>query len=62
MSKFYGSLRPYMSGGAYVNYRDLELRDFAAAYWGANLPRLKQIKAAFDPSDVFHHAQSVPLR
>lgn len=60
MRQFYVSLRPYMSGGAYVNYCDLDLADYATAYWGANLPRLKQIKGAFDPSNVFRHAQSVP--
>jgi FAD binding domain/Berberine and berberine like len=61
MSQFYASLRPYMSGSAYVNYCDLDLADYATAYWGENLPRLKQIKAGFDPSNVFWHAQSVPL-
>ena len=50
-----------MSGGAYVNYCDLDLPDYATAYWGANLPRLRQIKTAFDPGNVFKHAQSVPL-
>ena len=61
MSQFYASLRPYVSGGAYVNYCDLELPDYAPAYWGTNLPRLKQAKATFDPANVFRHAQSVPL-
>jgi FAD/FMN-containing dehydrogenase len=61
MPQFYASLRPYMSGGAYVNYCDLDLPDYATAYWGGNLPRLKQIKAAFDPGNVFRHAQSIPL-
>jgi hypothetical protein len=61
MRQFYASLRPYMSGGAYVNYCDLDLPDYATAYWGANLPRLKQVKAAFDPGNVFRHSQSVPL-
>jgi FAD/FMN-containing dehydrogenase len=60
--QFYASLRPYVSGGAYVNYCDLDLPDYATAYWGANLPRLKQVKAAFDPGNVFRHAQSVPLK
>ena len=59
--QFYATMRPYVSGGAYVNYCDLDLPDYASAYWGANLPRLKQIKAAFDPGNVFRHAQSVPL-
>ena len=61
MRQFYALLRPYMSGGAYVNYCDVDLPDFATAYWGANLPRLMQVKAAFDPSNDFRHAQSVPL-
>jgi FAD/FMN-containing dehydrogenase len=61
MRKFYGLLRPYVSGGAYVNYCDLDLPDYATAYWGTNLPRLKRVKAAFDPGNVFHHAQSIPL-
>lgn len=66
MRQFYTSLRPYMSGGAmsggaYVNYCDLDLPDYGTAYWGENLPRLKRVKTAFDPHNVFRHAQSVPL-
>jgi FAD/FMN-containing dehydrogenase len=60
MADLYASLRPYMSGAAYANYCDLELGDgYADAYWGANLPRLRQIKSAFDPDNVFQHRQSV---
>jgi FAD/FMN-containing dehydrogenase len=61
MQNLYASMRPFVSGGAYVNYCDLELPDWADAYWGANLARLKQVKSAFDPDNVFRHAQSVPL-
>jgi hypothetical protein len=52
-------MRPYVSGGAYVNYCDVDLVDWAQAYWGDNLMRLKAIKAAFDPQNLFTHAQSV---
>lgn len=55
------SMRPFVSGGAYVNYCDLDLKEsYAKAYWGDNLARLKTIKAQVDPNNVFRHAQSVP--
>jgi len=49
-----------VSGGAYVNYCDLDLTDWAQTYWGANLPRLRKITSVFDPNNVFRHDQSVP--
>jgi FAD/FMN-containing dehydrogenase len=61
MRQCYAAMRLYFSGAAYVNYCDLDLTDYASAYWGQNLPRLKQIKSAFDPNNIFKHAQSVPL-
>jgi FAD/FMN-containing dehydrogenase len=63
LNSIYQAMRPYMSGGAYVNYPDMDLPNpgFATAYWGPNLPRLKQIKNVIDPADFFKHGQSVPL-
>lgn len=60
MSDFYATMRPFVSGGAYVNYCDKDLANWPDAYWGQNLARLKQIKSSFDPDNVFQHAQSVP--
>jgi FAD/FMN-containing dehydrogenase len=59
MRALYDLMRPYVSGGAYVGYCDLDLAHWAEAYWGANLPRLRAVKSAFDPDNVFAHAQSV---
>jgi FAD/FMN-containing dehydrogenase len=62
MRTLYMSMRPFVSGGCYVNYCDLDLGDsYAKAYWGDNLARLMKIKAEVDPKNIFRHAQSVPL-
>lgn len=38
------------------------LEDWQAAYYGDNFERLVQVKAAVDPEDYFHFAQSIPVR
>jgi FAD/FMN-containing dehydrogenase len=52
-------IAPHGNGGAYQNYADLDLRDPRRAYYGANLERLRRIKAAADPEGRFTTAQGI---
>jgi FAD/FMN-containing dehydrogenase len=52
---------PRLSRSAYVNYPSRALEDSAEAYFGENYPRLQQVKAKYDPDDVFNFPQSVRL-
>lgn len=55
------AMRQYASGAAYQNYVDPDLADWQHAYYGANLARLQDIKASYDPDNLFQFAQSIPL-
>jgi FAD/FMN-containing dehydrogenase len=47
-------LRPYGNGGIYPNYPDPAVPAWDPAYHGANLTRLRAVKRAYDPTDLFH--------
>jgi FAD/FMN-containing dehydrogenase len=53
--------RDDVTDGCYVNYPDVDLRDWPELYFGPNYRRLQEVKARWDPTDQFHHAQSVRL-
>lgn len=51
--------KPYITG-TYVNYPELELKNYAEPYWGKSLPRLKQLKRKYDPQLFFANPQPIP--
>ncbi|HEX4429262.1 MAG TPA: FAD-dependent oxidoreductase [Frankiaceae bacterium] len=59
LDAFTKALRPYVSGGSYVNYQDPDLANFAEAYYGSNLTRLQGIKQQADPEKLFTFPQVV---
>jgi FAD/FMN-containing dehydrogenase len=49
-----------LAGGlGYVNYIDPAMPDWANAYYGANLPRLREVATKYDPDGVFAFAQGL---
>jgi FAD/FMN-containing dehydrogenase len=60
LSGSWALVHPWGSGGVYPNFPDPELEDWGRAYHGANLDRLRRVKATYDPENVFRFDQSVP--
>lgn len=59
VNSFRQTMQPWSSGGAYVNYIDPLIEDWAQAYYGANYPRLQQVKASYDPAGFFNLPQGL---
>ncbi|MFI6920671.1 FAD-binding oxidoreductase [Nonomuraea spiralis] len=52
-------LRPWASGQSYQNNISPRRPDWARAYYGEHLHRLRAVKAHYDPHDLFHHPQGL---
>ncbi|RJX37116.1 FAD-binding oxidoreductase [Paenibacillus pinisoli] len=61
VEKFRKALSPYVKGD-YVNFPDLQIKNWPKAYYGVNFARLKKIKRKYDPHNVFRFAQSIPVK
>ncbi len=56
---YWEATHPYSAGGAYVNFMMEEGQDRVRASYGANYDRLAQIKARYDPDNVFRVNQNI---
>ena len=59
LNSFYKSLHPHANGQAYQNYIDASLKNWRSAYYGINYTRLSEIKAMFDPQQLFNFPQAI---
>ncbi len=56
----YAAMGPFMGSGRYVNYMaDDEEGDPAAAAYGQNYHRLRELKSKYDPENFFHINQNI---
>jgi FAD/FMN-containing dehydrogenase len=62
LSQSWSLAHRFGSGGVYPNFPDPELPDWGQAYYGENYCRLRHVKAAYDPGNLFRYHQSLPPR
>jgi FAD/FMN-containing dehydrogenase len=54
-------LGPEFGTTGYVNYLDPEMPDWAQAYYGVNLPRLRAVARKYDPRGIFAFPQGLSV-
>ncbi|MBX3238900.1 MAG: FAD-binding oxidoreductase [Chitinophagaceae bacterium] len=57
--EYWNALLPYGSGGAYVNFESDEGFDTVKTTYGGSYERLSQIKAKYDPGNLFRVNQNI---
>ena len=57
--EFWEAMRPFSTGGVYVNNLGEEGEERVRAAYGANYARLAALKARYDPSNLFRLNQNV---
>jgi FAD/FMN-containing dehydrogenase len=58
--EFFKMAAPYAAGGVYINFLTQDEGDRIADAYGPNFARLAQIKAKYDPHNLFRANQNIP--
>lgn len=53
------AMSPYTLGD-YVNWPDIDIKNWQNTYYGSNFPKLRKVKTIYVPCNVFHFPQSIP--
>ncbi|CAH0327278.1 putative FAD-linked oxidoreductase YvdP [Microbacterium sp. Bi128] len=53
------ALRPYSAPGGYINFMDGDDLPRVAENYGENYKRLREVKAKYDPRNLFHVNQNI---
>lgn len=59
LSEYYEAMRPFLLPQAYINFPNRAQPNWAHAYYGENLGRLKSIQKKYDPHKHFKFEQSI---
>jgi FAD/FMN-containing dehydrogenase len=59
LDSVFTKMRPYVTGGAYFNYTDPDLKHWQTAYYGSNYRRLQKIRRKYDPHHYFNFPQAI---
>lgn len=62
VTRSWGTVHPWGTGRVFPNFPDPDLEDWAGAYYGKNRDRLLDVKARYDPGNLFRFHQSLPVR
>ena len=57
--EFYKAAEPFATGSVYVNFLTADESDRVAAAYGPNYKRLAELKAKYDPDNLFHVNQNI---
>jgi FAD/FMN-containing dehydrogenase len=59
VKEYYRALAPHSEEGGYINFAAGDDANRVAANFGRNYARLREVKATYDPDNLFRHNQNI---